>query len=183
MNDEEWKPIEGFEGYEVSSHGRVRSYWKHIGNPGRNGAHTELTTDIQKNLKSRLTGRGYYYVGLKKHKKQVNLVIHRIVALTFICNANNLPQVDHIDGNKLNNHVSNLRWCSRSQNQQNRIIPSNNSSNIKGIGFHKTNKKWYAHWVENGDQRQKYFKNKEDAVAHRQKMVELHYDQDFYKEF
>lgn len=61
---------------------------------------------------------GYYQIILRKNKKEKHVRIHRLVALTFIPNPDNLPQVNHIDGNKLNNNVENLEWCTNSENTQ-----------------------------------------------------------------
>ena len=60
--------------------------------------------------------KGYYNVSLSKNGKSKQYSIHRLVAQTFIPNPNNLPQVNHIDGNKLNNCVSNLEWCTAKHN-------------------------------------------------------------------
>lgn len=65
---------------------------------------------------------GYVYVGLYVNGKNKNVEIHRLLALTFIPNPNNLPQVDHIDRNKQNNDLSNLRWVSKQDNMKNREI-------------------------------------------------------------
>ena len=67
---------------------------------------------VSKKLKPRTAGRGYYCYQLRNENGVKNEYIHRLVAKTFIPNPENLPQVDHIDGDKSNNHVSNLRWVS-----------------------------------------------------------------------
>lgn len=59
---------------------------------------------------------GYKTVSLWKNNKGSSKTIHRLVALTYLPNPNNLPEVNHIDGNKLNNHVDNLEWVTRSEN-------------------------------------------------------------------
>lgn len=59
---------------------------------------------------------GYKQVSLWKNNKGSSKAIHRLVALTYLTNPNNLPEVNHIDGNKLNNHVDNLEWVTRSEN-------------------------------------------------------------------
>ena len=96
-DEEIWKEIQGFEGlYEVSSHGRVRNL--------RTG----------RILGDRYDGAGYKAVLLDGK----NYYIHRLVALAFLDNPNNLPQVNHIDEKKDNNDISNLEWCTASQNQR-----------------------------------------------------------------
>lgn len=103
---EEWKVIEGYEMYEVSTHGRVRSYRNN-----KWGLRTE-----PKILKPSLTTTGYWFVVLYPKKQ---CVIHRLVANAFLPNPENKPEVDHIDRNPTNNMVSNLRWVTRSENQIN----------------------------------------------------------------
>lgn len=90
-----WKEISGFEGeYAISSKGRVKN----------------LKTG--RILVANDNGAGYRRITLKgKHYS-----IHRLVALAFIPNPDNLPQVNHIDERKDNNDVSNLEWCSKSYN-------------------------------------------------------------------
>ena len=66
---------------------------------------------------------------------------HQLVAQAFIPNPHKKPCIDHIDGNKTNNHVSNLRWATHSENQLNKKIQSNNTSGFAGVSFdHKRNK-------------------------------------------
>jgi hypothetical protein len=75
-----------------------------------------------------------------KNQKQIS--IHRLVAEAFIPNPNNLPCVDHINGIKYDNRVENLRWCSHSQNHQNKPLRPDNKSGHKGVSFRKDINKW-----------------------------------------
>ena len=71
-----------------------------------------------------------------------NYLIHRLI---FLYNYGFLPiQVDHIDGNTLNNHIENLRQSTNSENSQNSKLSINNKSGVKGVCWHKTYKKWVA---------------------------------------
>ena len=100
--NEIWKST-GFDGYEVSNLGRVRRLHKTI--PPRI---RKLTTDTH----------GYLHVNLWHGGKSKHFSIHRLVAIAFIPNPENKPEVNHIDGNKLNNRVSNLEWVTSSENQR-----------------------------------------------------------------
>lgn len=105
---EQWKPIPGYDGrYEVSTMGRVRSFangrWGNRENP-----HI---------LKPKKNGAGYHSVCLHKQEgKREYRMIHRLVALAFIPNENAKPEVNHKDGDKANNKVSNLEWATGSEN-------------------------------------------------------------------
>ena len=90
--------IEGFEKYEVSNLGRVRNI-----KSGRI-------------LKPHLNHNGYLKHHLYKHNKLKELFLHRIIAIAFIDNPEEKPQVNHIDENKLNNDLSNLEWCTEREN-------------------------------------------------------------------
>ena len=98
-----WKPIKDFSHYEVSNKGRIRSKQFDKYHKGTI-------------LKLSKCGRGYYKVILCKNKKHYNVMVHRIVAQTFIPNPKNKPTVNHIDGNKTNNSVDNLEWNTYSEN-------------------------------------------------------------------
>jgi hypothetical protein len=115
MTCEEWRPVVGWEAlYDVSNHGRVR----------RDG-HI---------LIPRITGNSkYQYVILYNGSTIKYKTIHRLVALAWIPNPEGKPCVDHEDGNKLNNHISNLRWATRSENQWNK----GSKKQFKGVCRHR----------------------------------------------
>ena len=93
--------------YQISSKGRVKqlAYTDAKGNK-RN----------EKIMKNTVDKGGYEFIKLTKNYKQTHFRIHRLVAYMFIPNPNNLPQVNHIDENKLNNTISNLEWCDAKSN-------------------------------------------------------------------
>lgn len=113
---EEWRDIKGYEGlYQVSSLGRVRSLDRILFQRNRWG------TITSKKIKGRIrranvTNSGYLYLPLCKNRNSYCAKIHRLVAQAFIPNPNGYQEVNHKDGNKLNNTVENLEWCTHSQN-------------------------------------------------------------------
>ena len=106
---EEWRDIPGYEGYyQVSNLGRVKGLSRWI-NGNKQGYTTEHILKEGKN-------KGYCRVTLSVDTKHKNFSVHRLVAIAFIPNPNNYPQINHKDGNKANNIVTNLEWCNASQN-------------------------------------------------------------------
>ena len=100
----EWKQVENYPMYDVSSDGHVRTHQRKLRNNSI--------------LKPGISKAGYARVVLCNDGTKRNIPVHRIVAEAFIPNPENKPQVNHKDGNKLNNDVSNLEWCTASENVQ-----------------------------------------------------------------
>ncbi len=115
MTDEVWKAIPGFEGlYEVSDHGRVRSLDRIIERANRWGSVTtsRLTGRVRK-----LTTLTNGYVGVVFSRRGKCHMVHRLVAMAFLPNPDNLPEVNHKDLRRDHNRPSNLEWVSRSRNK------------------------------------------------------------------
>lgn len=110
---EEWKPVIGYEGlYEVSNTGNVRSIY-------REGVYESRWGKVKMKFPGKMltinkTKKGYCYVGLSKDSVQTKHLVHRIVMFAFV--GVNDRQVNHIDGVKTNNNITNLEYCTQSEN-------------------------------------------------------------------
>ena len=113
--------------YRVSSDGRIFSQTKRkiplVGKGMEFTGEFKVILEPEKELTYTLNNRGYYSVGIMKKTHMV----HRLIAQSFIPNPDNKPCVNHIDGNKLNNHVSNLEWCTIKEN----------NAHARATGLHK----------------------------------------------
>lgn len=96
-----FKEIQGFEGlYEISNLGNIKNVIKN------------------KLLKFGKHNQGYLQVSLSKNNKKTTFKIHRLIAIYFIDNPNNYKIINHVDGNKLNNSIENLEWCTSKHNNE-----------------------------------------------------------------
>lgn len=121
MKNEIWKDIIGYKGhYMVSNLGRIKSFKRK-----KEGAI----------LKLQKTHEGYMHIGLSLNGAKKTLMVHRLVGFAFIKNPNNKPCINHKDGIKDNNNLSNLEWVTKSENTR----------HAHSIGlFYKNKKHW--HW-------------------------------------
>ena len=121
IQTDEWNKLDDYSNYRIYKDGRVFNEKRKIF------------------LKPTANGWGYLQCNLTNDttKKQKTMGVHRLVALVYIPNPNNKEQVDHIDRNKLNNNVANLRWVSRSINCINKSVSG--TIPYRHIGYHKTN--------------------------------------------
>ena len=119
-----WKDIKGFEGlYQISNLGRVKSVARYS---EQNHFLPEKILSICHAI------AGYTDVSLYKDGKRYHKKPHRLVAEAFIPNPNNLPEVDHIDTNKDNNCVDNLRWVTHSENHLNPLTVKKKKEMLTG---------------------------------------------------
>lgn len=129
MSEKEiWKDVEGYEEfYQISNFGEVRSKdrWRNNGSKSRYLLKSKTMT------KSKTT-TGYWKIGFFKDGKRREFKIHRLVAFAFIPNPENKPNINHKDGNPLNNHISNLEWCTQSENLQHAY-----ETGLRKTNFHK----------------------------------------------
>lgn len=107
-----WKDIYNFEGaYQISSFGNIRSLDRIITNSF--GIDKKYKGMIRK---CRVGNKGYLYCNIWNNQTYKTVKPHRLVAIHFIPNPDNKPQVNHKDGNKLNNNVENLEWSTSKEN-------------------------------------------------------------------
>jgi len=131
---EEWKSIEDYDNYEISNLGNVKN----------------KTTN--KLLTPYLHNAGYYKIDLCKNGKKKKYYIHRLIAKAFIPNPYNLAEIDHIDRNKSNNSINNLRWITHTNNAYNINKKKNSNSKYRNVYYEKRRNHWICQMKINGKQ-------------------------------
>ena len=116
--------IEGYNNYLIYEDGRVQN------------------KKTKRYLKNKTNSNGYICLKVCKDGITKNLSIHRLIALHYIPNPDNKICVDHINRDKNDNSVKNLRWVDRSTNCENKDIISTNTSGIKNVSYHKGKGLW-----------------------------------------
>ena len=119
MEQEYFKPIKNFETYGISNLGNVKDF---------------RTGEIKRQYVNEKAG-GYLQVQIKNPSGSFSKRVHRLVGENLIDNPNNLEEIDHIDRNRINNRIDNLRWVSRSDNQINKLYDSHNNNPYKCIHY------------------------------------------------
>lgn len=154
---EEWREVQDYPGYSVSNLGRVKSL--------KRGGQRILRPNYRKE---------YLVVGLYKNNIKHNVAIHRLIAMTFIPNHDNKPDVDHINRSKTDNRVVNLRWATESENAFNIRCWATNTSGFRGV--YLMNGKYTSKMTVNGNNiHLGHFDTPEEAHAvYEAKARELH---------
>jgi len=111
--EEIWKPVKGYEGcYEISNFGRVKSVYREI-----HRRKMGIKIVYEHFLEPRKNINGYYIVCLHKQgERQKTKQLHRLIAEAFIPNPENKPFIDHINGDRGDYRIENLRWCTHKEN-------------------------------------------------------------------
>lgn len=135
--NEQWKSIPNFDNYEASNYGRIRSIDRDI---------TQLRCKRQytrkmkgRIIKPRIQNNGYLIVWLRREGVTKAISVHRLVATTFLQSQNADFEINHKDGNKTNNAISNLEWVSRSENIKHSYKELNRPKNMRSVLCVETN--------------------------------------------
>ena len=151
-------PIRDHPKYEISNIGNIRN------------------SKTKKILIQNVSAYGYYVVTLYNENVKSCFKVHRLIAIHFIAHPDNLQFIDHLNGNRIDNRIENLRWCCSQQNNSNRLKTTKKTSSIyKGVSFDKTKNKWHA-YINKDRERQNigYFDNERDAaIAYNNAAIEL----------
>jgi len=123
--DEIWKPISHFPGYEISNHGRIRSFWKLDGRRG-----WKISNRYKYLPKIHIDKGGYQFVRLR----QKHLTIHGLVLTAFVGPRPLDKECRHLDGNQKNNYLNNLKWGTKRENGLDKAMHGNLPPSFCGQG-------------------------------------------------
>lgn len=124
MQQEIWKDVPGFPGYQVSNAGRVKSLPRTV-------IRGNFTMNIPGTILKFGTSMGYSFVNLRKDGKSTSVKVHKLVGLVFVDNPLNRPEIDHINTNRKDNRPENLRWVNRHENNMNPLTRKRMSNSKK----------------------------------------------------
>lgn len=137
LEGEIWCDVIGYEGlYMVSSFGRIASLSRNVKN--RYGIKSTKQRILKPTIRKLKESYSLYTVSLWKNNIKKTVTVATIVAKSFLPNTNSSFEIDHLDGNPLNNNVENLKWCSHTENVNNPITRKRNS--LSKIGKFNTSK-------------------------------------------
>ena len=145
----------GYPDYLIYEDGRVWS------KPRKDSRGNQRKGKFLKHVKNQ---KGYHRVGLSRDGKQKRFFVSRLVAIHFIPNPENKPEVDHINRDIDNNHVSNLRWATRFENMENIGMRTDNTSGHEHISYNNGSKVWVFQYQRKKHKVHEYFKTKNDAL-------------------
>lgn len=139
-----WKDIPGYEGlYKVSNTGKVKSLDRYLDWHGAREGKKAFYPGKELKYRQRTFGHlSYKFVTLSKDNVQKGTGIHRLVAIAFIPNPENKPFINHLDNNGLNNNVTNLEWCTHSENmlwaqKQGRLFKAQSKGGKAGVAVNQ----------------------------------------------
>ena len=141
--------IIGYENYLITDEGQV---WNN---------------DTDKMLKPGLNSKGYYQVVLSKNGKGKSFKIHRLVARHYIINDEGKPTIDHINRDRTDNSVENLRWATHLEQANNKGDFKNNTSGTKNIRYIEDRDRWYYSKAINKVRHNKYFDTEQEAIEYK----------------
>ena len=153
---EEWIPFISNRNYEISNWGRIRTYYRLGGGGFAQRSHCIMKTQVSR--------YGYEMVMLKVGNKYKNMTIHRLVATHFLEPNTEKTIVNHKDGNKLNNNLSNLEWCTYSENTRH--------SYANGTSKGRKGEKHHLNKIKEEDVRE-IFRLRETGMTHKEISLEF----------